>query len=94
MKILITSSLVVEVQSENKIQRDICNLKFEVVFLLQDFMLFYVIHSCKLNFLLENSVYHHTPNSIAWNWQATSKQGCCALTESKQVVLLTSGTLV
>lgn len=95
LKMLVTSSLVVDVRSENNIHSQVCNLKFEVVFLLLDFILFDVIHGHELNFLLEeNSLYHHTSNSITWNWQTASEQGCCALTESKQVVLLTSGTLV
>lgn len=41
LEMVIISSLVVEVQSENEIHSQVCNLKFEVVFLLLDFMLFY-----------------------------------------------------
>ena len=33
----------------------VCNLKFEVVFLLLDFILLYVIHDHKLNFLPEEN---------------------------------------
>lgn len=66
LKTLMSSSVVVDVQSENNIHSQVCKLKFEAVFLLLDFILFYVIHDHKLNFLLEkNSLYHHTPNSIA-----------------------------
>lgn len=92
---LIISSLVVEIEGRNKMHSQASTLRCEVVFLLLDFALVCLVHGHKLNFLLEeNSFCPPRPNSVTWNWQTTSKQGCCAHTESKQVVLLTSWTFV